>query len=678
MRTTAFTFIILFAIGEACLFADDIGSRMVELDARKKYAEALALCLEEGAGSPAALYLAGDYFFHGREGVERDAAKGKAYYRKALDAFRPVVESGDIGPEERYRLARCIEFGLGEAADAKEWYAAAAEGGHTNAMRRCLAYWEAGGGLDDIPEHFEKIPEIWTSEMKAKHGAKLYERPESREKGLSILKEAAQEGSPFALARLSALFYLGEGGVRQDYGMALKLMKAAVAKGFPEDQLPIEEAEAACKRAQATAKEPPPGIRPGDGYPGRLDTYDVTPDLKKHLDRFNLTAGWFRRDPLAEGMLDPRQAKDLLANELPYLLFTPRGGQKPVPMVVYFGGTGEHGTNLVEQFRQTTVFATITSPAFQKKHPCHLFAPMVPKGTYLRCDKAWSPPMADLVCDALYAVVREANNPPVDTNRLYLTGLSYGGSAAYTFPFGYPGRFAASLPVAGYVTEHAVPDEKPGNFWLLCNEHEYASESMQQTLAAITRIIAERGGEHRASTFPDKGHNAWDKAWREEAVWEWMFSKTADGSPADQPTGPARPVAPHKRPAAFLEGAICTAAKPGRDGGTGPERAADGLEATCYVSAEPFKRGDWWRIDFATPVSGRISVKSGSRDGSGRAASARVETSSDGQAWTRAGRFSHDDGECRFVPNSPIKHLRVVSGSQTGETLILREVMVEE
>ena len=445
MKTTAYIFIILFVSSTACLSADDIDARVAALEADGRFAEALALCLGEGAGSPAALYFAGDYYYHGREGVERDAAKGKAYYRKALDAFRPAVESGDVGPEERYRLARCIELGLGEAADAKEWYVAAAEGGHTNAMRRCLAYWEAEGRLDDIPEHFEKIPEIWTPEMKAKHGAKLYERPESREKGLAILKEAAQEGSPFALARLSALFYLGEGGVRQDYGMALKLMKAAVAKGFPEDQLPIEEAEAACKRAQATAKEPPPGIRPGDGYPGRLDAYDVAPELKRNLDRFNLTAGWFHREPLAEGMPNPRQA---------------------------------------------------------------------------------------------------------------------------------------------------------------------------------------------------------------------------------------RPVALQKRPAAFLEGAVCTAAKPGRDDGTGPERAADGLEATCYVSAEPVKRGDWWQIEFATPVSGRIVVKSGNRDGSGRVTSARVETSSDGKSWAQAGRFSRADGECRFEPRTPVKHLRVVSESQAGETLVLSEVVV--
>ena len=108
----------------------------------------------------------------------------------------------------------------------------------------------------------------------------------------------------------------------------------------------------------------------------------------------------------------------------------------------------------------------------------------------------------------------------------------------------------------------------------------------------------------------------------------------------------------------------------------GPERAADGLEATCYVSAEPVTRGDWWRIEFATPVSGRIVVKSGNRDGSGRVTSARVETSSDGKSWAQAGRFSRADGECRFEPRTPVKHLRVVSESQADETLVLREVVV--
>ena len=72
-----------------------------------------------------------------------------------------------------------------------------------------------------------------TPEEKAKRGAELYESPDTRKEGVSLLRQAAGEGSAFALARLSALYYLGEGGFRQDYGMALRLMKSAVAKGFP-------------------------------------------------------------------------------------------------------------------------------------------------------------------------------------------------------------------------------------------------------------------------------------------------------------------------------------------------------------------------------------------------------------------------------------------------------------
>ncbi len=82
--------------------------------------------------------------------------------------------------------------------------------------------------------------------------------------------------------------------------------------------------------------------------------------------------------------------------------------------------------------------------------------------------------------------------------------------------------------------------------------------------------------------------------------------KYPDGKPVEVAAGAAKPVVPRKSAAVFLQNAVCSASKPGHDGGTGPERATDGLDATCYVSAEPFKRGDWWRIEFADPVEGLI------------------------------------------------------------------------
>ena len=124
-------------------------------------------------------------------------------------------------------------------------------------------------------------------------------------------------------------------------------------------------------------------VFPGNGYLGELSAYEVSPELTRNMDRFNLQAGWFRRAPIHSDayFLDPRRCP---VNELPYLLFIPKTGKKPVPMVLYFGGTGEQGTNLVDQFHQTTVFAKVTSEEFQKRHPCYLFAPMLPKRGVIR------------------------------------------------------------------------------------------------------------------------------------------------------------------------------------------------------------------------------------------------------------------------------------------------------
>ena len=508
-------------------------------------------------------------------------------------------------------------------------------------------------------------------EEKAKRGAILYEKPESRREGLRLLKEAAHEGSAFAIARLSALYYVGEGGVKRDYAKAVKLMEAAAARGLPCSLLPLDEAKKAMEREAEMNKKGKPGLWPGMGYHGVLLPYRTSRALQKMLDKYSLSAGVFRRDPLSDVMISEEHRENyLLTEEVPYLLFTPKTSYSSVPLVMYFGGTGEQGSDLTRHFRQRTIFEMVCSPEFQKRRPCYLFAPMVPKGSEMCGARGYSPPMADLVCDAMYAVIRSVKSPSVDTNRLYLTGLSWGGEAAYTFPFGYPGRFAASVPVAGFATAYCVPESKPGNFWLLFNEHEYADKTRKAALDEMIRVVTSRGGEFRSSSFPDTGHNSWDKAWREETVWDWMFSKTADGRAVQKISRKTADIP------VSMRGIRCAASKPGRDTKTGPERAADGLDATCYVSKTPFKSGDWWQIDFAEPVSGRVIVKSGYVNGRGHAKSAHVETSTNGKSWTRRGGFSKASGECRFPLNSSVRHLRVVSRSNSGETMVIREVEI--
>ena len=449
----------------------------------------------------------------------------------------------------------------------------------------------------------------------------------------------------------------------------------------------MKEVEEACAQLRAqrkaskgrrTAVRNADNVRPGYGYPGELKRYEAASDLQKYLNRYNLKAGWFCRESEAFDSLKSWERRKLDSNALPYLLYVPRQTSAAVPMIVYFGGTGEQGTNLVAQFHQTTIFNMVTSAEFQKRHPCYLFAPMVPAGADIRCGKARSTPMADLVFDAMYAVVRNARTPRVDTNRIYLTGLSYGGSAAYTFPFGYPGRFAASLPIAGFATQHEVPDEKPGNIWLVHNENEYESAKMQAVLSNMVATVVARGGEFRSSPFPDKGHNAWDRAWQEASLWDWMFSKTADGSPVgesprkvvggqDQKTG---------RVPMNLADSRCSASRPARNIGFGPERVADGLNSTYYASAAPVGTNDWWRIDFATPITGLITILTGTVDGRDILSRGVVEVSEDGEVWRTAGNFSKRTGICRFLQESSISHLRVRSTTAKPQVLTVRSITV--
>ena len=427
-------------------------------------------------------------------------------------------------------------------------------------------------------------------------------------------------------------------------------------------------------RAEAAANAgAPEGPRPGDGCPGRLEPYAESPELKARMSRYGMTAGWYRRDPLPATTNVIPWADGCLVNELPYLLVSPKHGRRPVPMVVYFGGTGEHGTNLVLQFNQPVVFDRLSSPAFQSENPSYVFAPMLPKGGVVRhAMPVGSSPLADLVCDAMFAVVASLKDPPVDTNRLYLTGLSWGGVAAFELSCGYPGRFAAAVPVSCIQTPLRIPPDKPGNYWMFHNETSFRSKGSRWAIREMARIVRSGGGDFRCSTFPDGGHDAWRKAWQEDATWAWMFSRTADGKPVRR----VRSVRGRMSDPVSRMGVACSASVSGVDERHRPEHGADGLDATCYISARPVVRGDWWMAEFPEPVSGRVTLFTGTKDGDGRLSSGRVETSRDGHRWSRAGAVARKTGAAAFDVRSGVRFFRLLPEPSHPEVLTVREIRI--
>jgi len=419
----------------------------------------------------------------------------------------------------------------------------------------------------------------------------------------------------------------------------------------------------------AAEKENP---TPGFGYPGVVAAYQSSAKLKADISRFGMTAGWFRRDNLPS---DYTRLQTPQVNELPYLLYAPKRSTKPVPMVVYFGGTGEQGTDLSAHFRQTTLFERLTDPEFQKRHPCYIFAPMLPKGAVIRAALPGERSMmADLVCDAMYAVIATRKSPKVDTNRLYVTGLSWGGVAAFELSCSYPGRFAASVPTSCIQSPLRIPKDNPGNYWMLYNENAYKSEWSQSAIREIERLVKTGGGDFRCSTFPDAGHDAWRKAWCEDSVWDWVFSKGAKSMSSNK----GRPKANDDASFSRIQRAKRRSSIPGKDESHGPDKVVDGLDATYYMAKDDAGRGDWVDMEFDEPIKGSFVVYSGLKDGSYRLANANVEASSDGKRWSRVGMFSGKNGVAKVNLRSAAGLMRIVYTGSKPRPFVIRKIVKEE
>jgi len=408
----------------------------------------------------------------------------------------------------------------------------------------------------------------------------------------------------------------------------------------------------------------------GSGFPGRIESYEVDPPLKEHLNRFRLMAGRFVRNPV-EGA-GRELTTDSISNSIPFLLFTPKmSASKAMPVILYFGGTGELGSDLSVQFRQSAVFRTICSDEFQRRHPCYLFAPLCPEGSSSLgpTQHGRGDDLGDLVFDALYALAANAK-PTMDLNRLYITGLSWGGHAAFHMPWAYPGRFAAGIPVSAAPTAHMVTTNAPCSFWALYNEGEPHRTAIEERMRKTKEIVEAHGGELRWSTFPDAGHDAWTKAWAEPAVWDWCFSKTADGRPV-----------PGARTQATTAEAISAqtprlaATRPGTPGHE-PERASDGLAATWYEGDGPAKTGDVLESELPEPRSGRLRVEL--RGTEAERPRCHVETSADGRIWTRVGTISRKTGAFAATLTTPVVRVRIVVDTPAPHPLRVTTLLVEQ
>ena len=268
---------------------------------------------------------------------------------------------------------------------------------------------------------------------------------------------------------------------------------------------------------------------------GMVDSQDL-PKLKTHVKNaiacFILAAGALALAPSTamtqETATSTRPAiKNLSPHKFSvttrgdYLLFLPQGysatGTKRWPLVLFLHGAGERGSNVLR--------TAIHGPTkYIEKHPDFPFifvSPQCPEGA------KWSD---RVVLGLLDQVIAEQ---AVDTNRIYLTGLSMGGFGAWSLATTYPERFAAVAPICGgegvigtalsLMDKTKAPLLKNLPFWAFhgAKDNVVPLEESQR-MVNLLKLMGVK--DVKLTIYPEATHNSWTKRYNNPELYKWFLS----------------------------------------------------------------------------------------------------------------------------------------------------------
>jgi len=205
------------------------------------------------------------------------------------------------------------------------------------------------------------------------------------------------------------------------------------------------------------------------------------------------------------------------------MLFPDADTFRKYPLVIFLHGAGERGSDNEAQLKWGVMnFATDEN---MMRHPALVIAPQCPLKTgwsnFLRKDMKLDPtpskPM-ELVIKLIHQLIKTM---PVDTNRIYITGLSMGGYGTYDAIERYPNLFAAAVPVCGGGDISRAASIAHIPIWIFHGAEDPVVNPVydQQMLQALTNAGAHPG----FTQYPEVGHFSWLGAYSDPHMMEWLF-----------------------------------------------------------------------------------------------------------------------------------------------------------
>ncbi|KQX15540.1 prolyl oligopeptidase family serine peptidase [Flavobacterium sp. Root420] len=197
-------------------------------------------------------------------------------------------------------------------------------------------------------------------------------------------------------------------------------------------------------------------------------------------------------------------------HELGYALHKPANTKGKKPLIVFISGDGEKGTDIEK--------VKIHGPLkYLKTHQldAYVLAPQCKE------DENWD---IESINELILKIQKENK---IDDDRIYVTGLSSGGWTAWNLALSYPDKFAAIVPISGFVD--LIQLESACKIAVIPTRifHGLLDDvvKVDYAITIYKELKKCNAKDAQLTIFDDAGHDSWSRVYDNPEIYDWMFKQ---------------------------------------------------------------------------------------------------------------------------------------------------------
>ena len=235
---------------------------------------------------------------------------------------------------------------------------------------------------------------------------------------------------------------------------------------------------------------------------------------------------------------------------MPYRFFSPQDSDKnKKPLVIFLHGRGDRGNDNNSKIYHDAGIITnensLLKPEMQEKYPCSILVPQCsdktdneewakwignsPETPFKGLGKDGSYTMNPTPSESGYAALelieKTIANNNINSNKIYLIGVSMGGFGTWELVARKPQLFAAAVPMAGYSDPSKIEKIKHIPFWIFHGSID--KWNPVEGSRHMYRLLSTKNADVKYTEYKNTTHGeTFEKAFNENQLIPWIFSKS--------------------------------------------------------------------------------------------------------------------------------------------------------